>query len=111
MAGTDKSGADWAWGSGGNGGDNGRSDSGDCDDTVERACEDSLGDDVDGPATGGGALFTDGALFLICEFGLLLVGLLRGNERVSLSAESTWLRRGPSERYSLVMRVPEDERT
>lgn len=37
VAGTDKSGADWAWGSGGNGGDNGRSDSGDCDDTVERA--------------------------------------------------------------------------
>ena len=92
---------------GGGGGDNGGSESGDKDEMVDRGRDDNRGDDVDGPAAATGLLFKE--LLRRCEVGLLLGGLLRGDERASLFAEGAWLRRDPSEKISLVRRAPEDD--
>ena len=48
-------------------------------------------------------------LFRCCDF-RLLDGLLRALATPSLSVESTLLRRGPSDRYVLVTRVPDEVR-
>ena len=87
--GTVSSGDDCAEGNRGGGGDNGGSESGDNDEMVDRGREDSLAEEVEGPAPDTELLWPEETLFLCCEAGLLLDGRVRVREGVSLVVERT----------------------